>query len=150
LTDSTPTYLTGPVGTTIDANGRVYVLNQDDTIDIYPAAASSITPTSVITASGVSQPAGIAVDGSGGIYVFDSGNADLAYFAPGSTSVTNTISDSSFSNASGTIWFDGNENLNVALSGGNDTEILAGSGLPSGQVTYLGYYPVSGPGAWIP
>jgi len=150
LTDSTPTYLTGPVGTTIDANGRVYVLNQDDTIDIYPAAASSITPASVITAAGVSQPGGIAVDASGGIYVFDVGNFDVAYFAPGSTSVTNTISDSSFSNASGAIWFDGNGNLNVALSGGNDTEILAGSGLPSGQVTYLGYYPTSGPGAWIP
>ncbi len=152
LVDATPTYLTGPVSTAIDKNGRLYVVNQDDTIDIYPAAPSSITPTTVINASSISQPAGIAVDASGGIYVFDQGNADIAYIAPNATSVTNTITDpnGTFYNASGAIWFDGNGNLNVSLSGNGETEVLAGSGLPSGQVTYLDYYPSSGFGAWIP
>lgn len=152
LPDPTPTFLTGPISTAIDKNGRLYVVNQDDTIDIYPAAPSSIVPTTVINASSISQAAGIAVDASGGIYVFDQGNGDIAYIAPGATSVTNTIVDpaGSFNNASGTIWFDGNGNLNVSLNGTGETEILAGSGLPSGQVTYLGYYPSSGSGAWIP
>lgn len=150
LTDSTETYLTGPISTAIDKNGRLYVLNQDDTIDIYPAGANSIVPTTIVDATSVSEPSGIAVDANGGIYVFDQGNSDIAYFAAGATSVTNTISDSSFYNASGALWFDGNGNLNVSLSGGNDTEILAGSALPGGQVTYLGYYPSEGFGAWIP
>lgn len=152
LTDAAPTYLTGPVATAIDKNGQLYVVNQDDTIDIYPAGATSIVPTTVITASAISQPAGIAVDGNGGIYVFDSGNSDIAYFAPGSTTITNTISDpsGSFYSASGTIWFDGNGNLNVSMPNSNETEILAGSGLPNGTVTYLGFYRAGGPGAWIP
>jgi hypothetical protein len=152
LVDSTPTYLTGPVATAIDPSGRIYVVNQDCTVDVYPADPSSITPTTVInTSASVSEPTGIAADANGGIYVFDSGNEDIAYIAPGATTVTNIINDPSFANASGGIWFDGNENLNVPLAGPNDTEILAGSGLPSGQVTYLGYYPVQGSGGvWIP
>jgi hypothetical protein len=149
LTDAGPTYLTGPMSTALDATGHLYILNQDDSIDVYPTSTQSITPTTVIEPSGISEPAGMAVDANGGIYVTDIGNSDIAYIAPGSTTVTNTIFDSSFYNLSGGIWFDGNGNLNVSLS--NETEILAGSGLPSGTVTNLGYYPAAqGYGAWIP
>jgi hypothetical protein len=149
LTDAGPTYLTGPISAALDSTGHLYILNQDASVDVYPTTTHSITPTTVLKPSGIAQPAGLAVDANGGIYVSDTGNFDIAYIAPGSTTVTTTIFDSSFYNASGGIWFDGNGNLNVSLS--NETEILAGSGLPNGTVTNLGYYPAAqGYGAWIP
>jgi hypothetical protein len=152
FTDATPAYLTGPLNTAIDSHGQLYIVNQDDSIDVYPAGFSSIVPSAVLSASGVSQPAGIAVDAHGGIYLFDTGNSDIAYFAPGATTVTSTISDpnGTFLNADGSIWFDGNGNLNVSLGNADQTEILSGSALASGQVTYLGSYASSGEGGWIP
>jgi hypothetical protein len=152
---TTPTYkitgssLTGPQGIAADASGKVYLSQDDGTINIYGPGNQTI-PQNTLTDPSVGSPTAILVDTTGGIYALDHQNLDIAYFAAGSTSVTSTLTYSDFQNTPSSMMFDPSGNLWVSIPSVNSIHQFAAGSLPS-SLSLLQTFNTAAPYiGWIP
>ncbi len=64
--------LRGPDGVAVDANGNVYIAdNNNNAIDRWDPTTQQVTP---LVSSGLSLPGGLAVDAAGNVYIADGGD----------------------------------------------------------------------------
>lgn len=85
---STTTGLASPEGVAVDAGGKIYVANGNDTVTTYDQYGNQTTPT---IAKGLHLPFGIAVDAAGKIYVTNLGKNDLTTYNADGTETEPTI-----------------------------------------------------------
>jgi hypothetical protein len=84
--------VSSPGGIALDANGTLYVPNENAaTVTIYPAGSN--TPS--LTLTGTDSPEGVAVDASGNVYVANRGsNPGIAIYPAGQTTPSQHVTSS--------------------------------------------------------
>ncbi|MBV9333753.1 MAG: NHL repeat-containing protein [Candidatus Eremiobacteraeota bacterium] len=117
--------LTTPRAVTVDAHGKIFVANGNDTITTYDRNGNQTTPT---IKSGLDQPFGVAVDHAGKIYVTNLGNDVVTTYKPDGTRTTPTITGL---DGVGGITVDAHGKIYVVNSAGGSVQTYT----PSGQRT---------------
>ncbi len=116
---TTPSIVTGldfPTGVAVDANGKIYVVNNgNNTLTTYLPDGTQTSPT----ITGLVAPTGVAVDGNGTIYVTNTDDNTLTTYLPDGTPATLTITEGL--DAPTGVAVDANDKIFVANFGNYDT-----------------------------
>jgi len=86
----TTTKLSSPTAVALDASGKIYAPNGNNTITVYPAGASgNMAPLKTISCGGLNHPSALALDASGNLYVANRSGNSVSIF---SSSAVNCVS----------------------------------------------------------
>lgn len=69
--------LSGPTAVAASGNSYVWVTNSNNSLSLFTAAGTAVSPSTGYTGGGLSQPGSLTVDSSGNVWIANDGNSSL-------------------------------------------------------------------------